>query len=322
MNIPPLVPDEITWSKPGNLAQNTVLTTIQATHADLALSRGVLTCTGGISVKVASITDWEVISYAAGQVQVTAVDLSSITVSDNTVYKITIMTLSDNQVYTLEVISGIGATAASIAAQFALAVTNNSNLVVSAIAQGNVVIFTELTTATAGFQIVGPLGSVIANATYLTMGAITGTFQVGETVTQATSAASGKIAAIVLLPTPIITVYAVSGTFDTSHVVTGGTSSATSTPSAVTAATDIQPSGIPAEVSVYAGAPVTGTYTLYAITYNQDSPNSGISGLLKTSALAYIWANTGSSNFSAFDTYLQNILDGSHTPVADYLGGV
>jgi hypothetical protein len=54
----------------------------------------------------------------------------------------------------------------------------------------------------------------------------TGTFVLGETVSQATSAATGVVA-------NGITVKSITGTFDTSHVVTGGTSSATGTPSSI-----------------------------------------------------------------------------------------
>ena len=61
---------------------------------------------------------------------------------------------------------------------------------------------------------------------------VTGTFQVGETVTQATSGATGVV--VVQSSTGIV-VDAITGTFDTTHLVTGGTSSATGTPSLITA---------------------------------------------------------------------------------------
>jgi hypothetical protein len=58
----------------------------------------------------------------------------------------------------------------------------------------------------------------------------TGTFVLGETVSQATSAATGVVIAVAANG---ITVKSITGTFDTSHVVTGGTSSATGTPSSI-----------------------------------------------------------------------------------------
>lgn len=70
----------------------------------------------------------------------------------------------------------------------------------------------------------------ITGGRYLPMGAVTGTFQVGETVTQSTSSATGVIAAISDANVLILT--GVTGTFDTTHLVTGGTSSATATPTA------------------------------------------------------------------------------------------
>lgn len=61
---------------------------------------------------------------------------------------------------------------------------------------------------------------------------VTGTFVVGETVSQATSSATGVVVA---QSASGITVKSVTGTFDTSHLVTGGTSAATGTPSLITA---------------------------------------------------------------------------------------
>lgn len=59
-------------------------------------------------------------------------------------------------------------------------------------------------------------------------GTVTGTLVVGETITQATSGATAKVA--VLNANGSIDVNTVTGTFDNTHLVTGGTSSATFTP--------------------------------------------------------------------------------------------
>lgn len=58
-------------------------------------------------------------------------------------------------------------------------------------------------------------------------GTVTGTLAVGETITQATSSATGVIVA---KGTGYIDINTVTGTFDATHLVTGGTSGATFTP--------------------------------------------------------------------------------------------
>lgn len=86
------------------------------------------------------------------------------------------------------------------------------------------------------FLVYTGLGGVIPYAASVTLFmTITGTFQVGETVTQATSGATGIVIDAGTNFSPIIgiTVGSVTGTFDTSHVVTGGTSGATGTPTTV-----------------------------------------------------------------------------------------
>lgn len=67
-------------------------------------------------------------------------------------------------------------------------------------------------------------------ATTVTTGAFTGTFVLGEAVSQATSGATGVILAI---GTQKLVIGTVTGTFDgSSHVITGGTSGATAAASA------------------------------------------------------------------------------------------
>lgn len=81
------------------------------------------------------------------------------------------------------------------------------------------------------FVVFNGLGGVMPYLASVTLlGAQTGTFVLGESVSQATSGATGVIVAITAAG---ITVDTVTGTFDTTHVVTGGTSSATMTPSSV-----------------------------------------------------------------------------------------
>lgn len=72
-----------------------------------------------------------------------------------------------------------------------------------------------------------------AKATTVTTGAFTGTFVLGETVTQATSGATGVVEAISTTAPSALVLKSVTGTFDATHVLTGGTSGATATASAV-----------------------------------------------------------------------------------------
>lgn len=67
--------------------------------------------------------------------------------------------------------------------------------------------------------------------TTLTVGAITGTFVVGETVSQATSTATGVITSIDLTNSRIYVRQTSVADFNNANVVTGGTSAATTTPS-------------------------------------------------------------------------------------------
>lgn len=71
-----------------------------------------------------------------------------------------------------------------------------------------------------------------ALATTVFTGAFTGTFVLGETVTQATSGATGVVLAISTSPTALV-LKSVTGTFDATHVLTGGTSGATATATSV-----------------------------------------------------------------------------------------
>ena len=72
----------------------------------------------------------------------------------------------------------------------------------------------------------------VLSTTVLT-GAYTGTFVLGETVSQATSGATGVVVAIGGTVTGLA-LKSVTGTFDATHLLTGGTSGATATATAAT----------------------------------------------------------------------------------------
>lgn len=67
-------------------------------------------------------------------------------------------------------------------------------------------------------------------ATTVKTGAFTGTFVLGETVTQSTSSATGVV---LVIGTQALVLGSVTGTFDATHGLTGGTSGATATATAV-----------------------------------------------------------------------------------------
>ncbi len=79
---------------------------------------------------------------------------------------------------------------------------------------------------------VSALSAVSVNRGTITTGAVTGTFQSGELVKQATSGATATIAANSNFTSSPLTLENVCGVFDSSHTVTGQTSGATTTPSA------------------------------------------------------------------------------------------
>jgi hypothetical protein len=75
-----------------------------------------------------------------------------------------------------------------------------------------------------------------AKATTVLFTVLTGTFVLGETVTQATSGATGVVLAVI---TGGVYLGSVTGTFDNTHVITGGTSTATGTATSVNIAKKI-----------------------------------------------------------------------------------
>jgi len=74
----------------------------------------------------------------------------------------------------------------------------------------------------------------------LSSGTLTGSFANGETVTQATSGATGVINAVWTPAAVILFLKNVTGTFDNVHVITGGTSTATGIADIVTAFTALE----------------------------------------------------------------------------------
>lgn len=85
----------------------------------------------------------------------------------------------------------------------------------------------------------------------------------------------------------------------------------------------VAPSGTPELVEAVAPTQSipTGEYTTYVITINKLFRHAAISGLQCYKDVdIYIFAEENDADFGDFETALDAILDGSHTPVADYLG--
>lgn len=84
-----------------------------------------------------------------------------------------------------------------------------------------------------------------------------------------------------------------------------------------------EPAGTPAIVEELAPALVsqTATYRTYELSYEELSANGLISGgKVFFPKKLIVFADEGATNFAAFDTEITAIMDGTHTPVADYLG--
>lgn len=92
----------------------------------------------------------------------------------------------------------------------------------------------------------------------LPLNTVVGNFTVGETVTQATSSATGIVGAWDAV-NRVLTLSQATGTFDTTHVATGGTSSAHGIPSAVNYAF---PNGIRLSAVDFKGSQATDTLVM------------------------------------------------------------
>jgi hypothetical protein len=93
-----------------------------------------------------------------------------------------------------------------------------------------------------------------------TFSSSTGTFQAGETFSQATSGATGLVTNV--FPT-VIEYTATSGVVDLTHVVTGDTSGATTTPTAVTGMNQLLTAGINGTNQFFVKKLTSTTFELY-----------------------------------------------------------
>jgi len=85
----------------------------------------------------------------------------------------------------------------------------------------------------------------------------------------------------------------------------------------------VAPAGTPAIVEGFAPtqSSPTATYTTWKIDYKHYYKHSGVSGMeSRKDEYVYIFADTGATNYAAFETELDAVLAGTHTPAADYLG--
>lgn len=85
----------------------------------------------------------------------------------------------------------------------------------------------------------------------------------------------------------------------------------------------VAPSGTPTIVAEFAPNLVsaTGEYSTWKIGYNRPFRSNFVNGNLQFApSFIYIFADENDADFGDFETALDAVLDGTHTPVADYLG--
>ena len=83
------------------------------------------------------------------------------------------------------------------------------------------------------------------------------------------------------------------------------------------------PAGTPAIVEALAPtqSSPTANYTTYKIDYKHFYKHNGVGGMeSRKDEYVYIFADALAANYAAFDTELQAVLGGTHTPISDYLG--
>ena len=149
-----------TFTKPSNLLESYALNAITGA-GDATLVKGNLVLTGlSNGIPLQDMVSFKKTAYSAGVLQISTSDFTAVTAADNTLYTLGIRTLSDDNVKTYQIISGTGATTATIAEAFRVAITNDLAHPVTATRAGSVLTLTEVSLDTNGFQIVAPTGAV------------------------------------------------------------------------------------------------------------------------------------------------------------------
>lgn len=84
----------------------------------------------------------------------------------------------------------------------------------------------------------------------------------------------------------------------------------------------VAPAGTPEVVTENGGNPnPAGAYDTYTIFYNDKRRHNGVSGgLVEYPEFVKIYLESTDGDTAAFETAMDAILDGTHTPVSDYLG--
>lgn len=109
---------------------------------------------------------------------------------------------------------------------------------------------------------------------------------------------------------------AIDATADFSIVTNLGLTLANSTPY-------VAPAGTPAIVDTFVTgqSSPTATYTTYEIVYKIFKRHNAAGGsIVSEEVRTLIFADTGATNYAAFNTELLAVLAGTHTPASDYLG--
>ena len=126
----------------------------------------------------------------------------------------------------------------------------------------------------------------------LTFTSSTGTFVVNETITQATSGATGVVTGV--FPTFVNYTATGSTAFDTSHVVTGSVSGATTTPTVVTGMNQLLTAGVQSSNLYYVNVVTPTTFELYT--------DTGLT--VPVASTSFTTATTGAGQYTIFDTVL------------------
>ena len=145
------------------------------------------------------------------------------------------------------------------------------------------------------------------SATAISHGAIAGTFQVGETVTQATSSATGVV--VYSEPT-ILYMRDTTGTFNNTAIITGGTSGATATASSTAAvawmATWVTIARLRDTISVSRNREVT---QIVDFDTDEDSFQDQIAGNQNANMTGTMNVEPGGATFKLFEQGMDGNLD-------------
>src|SRR3989304_936384 len=139
------------FTKPSNLIATKAYQAIQAAAADITFSLGKIQFNGvGQPIPLKDFIAFRKTLFAAGTLQVDDIDYTAVVAADNTPFNLFIRRGDNGEVKQYQIITGTGATTASIASAFNTAIGNDLNAIVTSTVLGSVITVTEETTDTKG----------------------------------------------------------------------------------------------------------------------------------------------------------------------------